>query len=254
MLLEQFTAAAAGARNFAALDEISRLSWRALAEGVFDDDAAHNVSEAVEARRLVLKGQGDRKALSFSKPATARHLCFGSRGSQARPVSPDKAASLARRRRWAASGALPPQIAAEFTQAEVAALAVIARECQRRGRCELPIDAVAALAGVSRTTVQNALRHARRIGVLAVQERRRRGQKSLTNVVAITASEWQAWLRIGGGFKKFSTTNTDLYGSAETPVESGDRAGRSRYVLAYSGASNARANRCKNFSQSMSAG
>lgn len=192
MLLEQFAAAAAGARTFAALDEISRLAWRALAEGAIDEAAAHAVSEGVEARRRVLKGQGDRKALSYSKPATARR----------RPVSPDKAASLARRRRWAASGGLPPQIAAEFTQAEVAALAVVARECQRRGRCELPIDALAALAGVSRTTVQNALRHARRMGALAVQERRRRGQKSLTNVVVVAAPEWQAWLRMGGRVQK----------------------------------------------------
>lgn len=253
MLLEQFAAAAAGARNFAALDEISRLSWRALAEGVFDDAAAHAVSEAVEARRRVLKGQGDRKALSSSKPATARRLCFGSRGSQARPVSPDKAASLARRRRWAASGALPPQIAAEFTQAEVAALAVVARECQRRGRCELPIDAIAALAGVSRTSVQNALRHARRRGLLSVQERRRRGQKSLTNVVAIAVREWQAWLRMGGRVQKrehHEYSNT-------FPVENGSQPFGAKvsscYVLASSGDESARVGKCKNSKASMSA-
>jgi len=189
MLLEQFAAAAAGARNFAALDEISRLAWRALAEGAMDDVAQNAIAEAVEARRRVLKGQGNRKALSAPQAATARR----------RPVSPDKAASLARRRRWAASGALPPQIAAEFTQAEVAALAVVARECRRRGRCDLPIDAIAALAGVSRSVVQRALRHARHLRVASVQERRRRGQKSDTNIVAVLSPEWGAWLRLRGG-------------------------------------------------------
>lgn len=189
MLLEQFTVAAAGARNFAALDEISRLAWRALAENVIDAADQNAVAEVVEGRRRVLKGKGDRKALSAPKAATARP----------RPVSPDKAASLARRRRWAASGALPPQIACHFTLGEVAALSVIARECQRRGRCELPIDAIAALAGVSRSVVQRALRHARHLGLMSVQERRRRAQKSDTNIVAVQSPEWRVWLRLRGG-------------------------------------------------------
>ncbi len=243
MLLEQFTDAAAGARNFAALDEISRLAWRALAENVIDAADQNAVAEAVEGRRRVLKGQDDRKALSASKPFSRPR----------RPVSPDKAASLARRRRWAASGALPPQIAAEFTQAEVAALAVVARECQRRGRCELPIDAIAALAGVSRTTVQNALRHARRTGALAVQERRRRSQKSLTNVVAVAAPEWQVWLRMGGRVQKrehHEYSNTFPVESSSQPF---GRTVSSWYVLTSAGDKSARIGKCKNSKASMSA-
>ncbi len=243
MLLEQFTDAAAGARNFAALDEISRLTWRALAEGHLSDDEAHGVSVGVEARRKVLKGQYAHTALSAPKPTPARR----------RPVSPDKATSLARRRRWAASGALPPQIAAEFTQAEVAALAVVARECQRRGRCELPIDAIAALAGVSRTTVQNALRHARRTGALAVQERRRRSQKSLTNVVAVAAPEWQVWLRMGGRVQKrehHEYSNTFPVESSSQPF---GRTVSSWYVLTSAGDKSARVGKCKNSKASMSA-
>jgi len=66
------------------------------------------------------------------------------------PRSPDRQASLERRRRQAASGALPPALAARFTTGELAALTVIARQCQKGGVCALPIDAIAALAGVSR--------------------------------------------------------------------------------------------------------
>jgi hypothetical protein len=47
---------------------------------------------------------------------------------------------------------MPPALASRFTQAELAALAVIARQCQRDGACSLPIDAIAALAGVSSLT------------------------------------------------------------------------------------------------------
>ncbi len=53
------------------------------------------------------------------------------------------------------SGAIPATIAANFTQGENAALTVIARQCQRGGVCTLAIDAIAALAGVSRTTGRN---------------------------------------------------------------------------------------------------
>ncbi len=49
MLADQFLAAAAGARNSTALDETSRLLWRAHAEGYIAD--AEAVSGALQARR-----------------------------------------------------------------------------------------------------------------------------------------------------------------------------------------------------------
>ena len=188
MLAAQFAAAAASARTVAALDDVSRLAWRAHAEGYLDERAIAGLTEAAEGRRAILK--------AFSQPKPPRPPAPAAKPS--RPISPDRAASLARRRRLAASGALPPQLAAAFTQGEVAALAVIAREVQRRDGCELPLDAIAALAGVSRTTVQNAVRAALAIGALARQERRRRGRKSDTNILAITDAGWRAWLRLAG--------------------------------------------------------
>ncbi len=103
------------------------------------------------------------------------------------------------------SGIVPARIAANFTQGENAALAVIARQCQRTGVCVLPIDAIAALAGVSRTTVKNALRQARVLGLVLVKERRVPGLPSLTNVVRIVSKEWTAWLKLGGGVKRLTT-------------------------------------------------
>ena len=57
MLAEQFHAAAAAARNTAAVDEIARLTWRAHAEGQILDAEAEAISEAVQARRAVLAGE-----------------------------------------------------------------------------------------------------------------------------------------------------------------------------------------------------
>ena len=48
MLADQFLAAAAGARNSTALDETSRLLWRAHAEGHIADADAEAVSEALQ--------------------------------------------------------------------------------------------------------------------------------------------------------------------------------------------------------------
>ncbi len=49
MLAEQFHAAAAAARNTAAVDEIARLTWRAHAEGQILDVEAEAISEALQA-------------------------------------------------------------------------------------------------------------------------------------------------------------------------------------------------------------
>jgi hypothetical protein len=216
MLAEQFIAAAAGARNSTALDEIARLTWRAHGEGHLADADAESISEALQTRRRAFATRRAPPALSQSRPAIGlpRHA--------SRPRSPDRQASLERRRRQAMSGAVPAKIAAVFTLGELAVLSVIAREVQRRnGACSLPIDAIAAFAGVSRTTAQNSLRQARHLGLLEVKERRRRGLPSLTNVIKVISKEWSAWLKLsdgGIGFKKLIPTGI-YFNSIEKTVE-----------------------------------
>ncbi len=129
-----------------------------------------------------------------------------------RQRSPDRAASVARRRMLGGCGGLPNSIRHNYTEGERAALAIIAFEVKQHGACDLPLDEIAAKAGVSRSTVQNAVREARALGHLSVQERPRKGQKSLTNVLKIIAPEWLVWLRRGPntapeiGFKPFNPT------------------------------------------------
>jgi hypothetical protein len=62
MLAEQFIAAAAGARNSTALDEIARLTWRAHSEGQIPDNEAEAISEALQARRAIILGKGPQPA------------------------------------------------------------------------------------------------------------------------------------------------------------------------------------------------
>ncbi len=227
MFAAQFHEAAAAARTTAALDETARLLWRAHAEGQIADADAEAVAEALQARRAAfaspLRLSQAKAVLSPPRPAK-------------RQRSPDRQASLERRRRQAASGVVPSRIAASFTIGEQAALTVIARACQRGGTCSLPIDMVAALAGVSRSTVQNALRAARKIGLIEVRERRRRGLPSLTNVIKIISAEWSGWLKLSGdrgGFKLLSPTVSHSYsreGSGEKLHSRCDAAWRTQAV------------------------
>lgn len=191
------------------LPEIARALWGALAGGQISEAQAETLSAEIDARRV-------------SPPAPpARRV-----GS--RPKSP---ASLERRRRWAASGGLPVALAAKFTTAEIAALAVIAAEVAVRGDCRLPIGAIAGKAGISETSVRNAVREARRLGLLHVEERRLDRWRSETNVLRVVSAEWSQWIAHGGrggGCKSANPPDSDRSSrSRETDVNrlKGYRAG-----------------------------
>src|SRR3954465_8939843 len=72
------------------------------------------------------------------------------------------------------------------------------------------------LAGVSETTVRNALRAARGLGLLTLEERRLTAWRNAPNVVRVVSRDWQAWLRLraskerarGGGCKLVKPTPT----------------------------------------------
>jgi hypothetical protein len=209
LLADQFVEAAERARTLAQLEDLSRLLWRANAEGHVDDGRAGAISEAVEARRARIKGAGPSPLPS---PACARRRP---------PRSPDRARSIERRRRTAASGAMPPAIACQFTLGEQSALAVIGREVARAGRCDLYIDAVAALAGTCRSVVQSATREAARLGLLRVTERRIPGRRSLSNLIEVISPEWRAWLLIG--FRKKGASVTDFKNRSDFALRSTEK-------------------------------
>src|SRR5215212_6803356 len=174
------------------LPKLSAVLWKAYAAGSVTEAQASELTDLIEAR----------KAVPVPGKPTQRRV-----GS--RPRSP---ASMERRRAWAASGRLPPALASRFTLAEQAVLAVIALEVVKRGSCRLAIDHIAALAGVGRSSVKNALREAHGLGLVRIEERRLTGFRNDTNVVTILSPEWTSWLRLrrggGGGVKTVTGTIT----------------------------------------------
>jgi len=183
------------------LDQLARSIWQAHGAGVLDDASAQAAAEALQARQRAAR------PVPVSGAFQTACSAFPARRPQR---SPDRQASIERRRRLAASGPLPPTLASAFTTGELAALRIVGDDVRTHGVCALHLDAIAARAGVCRTTAQNAIREARRLGLVTVQERRRRGQPSATNIVRIVSAEWRTWLRLvskGGGFKKLSTSD-----------------------------------------------
>jgi hypothetical protein len=213
MLVDHMLCAIDGARTTELAQVGSDIS-RAYANGALSEDDYQRLWEAIQERRSETR----------PKPRTAPS--GAPRVSARRQRTPDRQASIERRRRLVASGPLPPPLAARFTWGEIAVMRIVGDECRAHGCCALHIDAIAARAGVHRTTVQNALREAQGRGevpgapIISVQERRRKGQRSLTNIIRIVSREWSDWLckgprrsPIGVGSnctpdKKLSSTDT----------------------------------------------
>jgi hypothetical protein len=206
------------------LDGIVRDMWVDHTHGRLTENEMEALDEAARTRREAIQ---ERRTETRPKPRTAPSSA--PRSSARRPQrSPDRQASIERRRRLVASGPLPPPLAARFTWGEIAVMRIIGDECRAHGCCTMHIDAIAARAGVHRTTVQNALREAQGRGevpntpIISMQERRQPGQRSLTNVIRIVSREWRDWLHKGPSrsatgvgsnctaIKKLSTTDTSL--------------------------------------------
>ena len=167
----------------AALPAVTAALWARFNEGRITEPEAEALSAMIEARKV---------SADIGLPAPDRagrpRTGVGSR--------PRTCASLERRRCWAASGRLPPALAARFTLAEQAVLAMVAAETAKRGDCRLAVGHLAAITGVSETTVRNAIREARLLGLLTVEERQITGFRNDTNIVRIVSPEWLGWLRL----------------------------------------------------------
>lgn len=189
----------------ASLSIVAREVWTRFDQGAISEGEAQHLVELIEARRKPQELPQRRKVDSPGR--------FPCRAPQR---SPDRAVSLQRRRRLAASGPMPPALAARFTTGQLAALAVVSVEIVATGRCDLPIDAIAARAGVSRSCAKSGLGEAARLGLIQIQRRPQIGRKSLTNLVFIVSVEWITWLKHGCrqpqkiGVKNLITTSKKL--------------------------------------------
>jgi hypothetical protein len=227
MSVFEFTAALDGARTLAFVDEVARDLWRAYGTGKIGESDAEGIASRIEEARRRIRPQNTVRTRTLAVPLVAVSM-FPPR--KRRCVSPDRAASRARRRRLAYSGPLPPALAAGFTTGQLAALRIVADEVRLRGACMLTLAEIAARAGVCITTARNAVRLAAGDGLLVIIERRRHGAPSLPNVVKIISREWRAWISRGrGGGSKLAnpTDKTDEFLPSGQPKSNTERVRRS---------------------------
>lgn len=174
------------ARTLTRLDHLSKAIWQGLVAQAVSDDQAQQLAELIHARRIIVRGDIKPVGIPPGRPSI-----FPPRRLQRPTLRP---IAIARRRHLAASGPMPPSLACRFTVGELAVLRIVGDEVRERGHCDRTLAEIAARAGVSRTTAQNALRAAAAMGLVTVEERRRKGQVNLPNIVRVVSREWTLWL------------------------------------------------------------
>ncbi|RTL86454.1 MAG: hypothetical protein EKK29_09540 [Hyphomicrobiales bacterium] len=171
--------------------ELAGTIWRSFGDGVIREGDAEALQSLLDLRR------GPSRNASCGAPGRKMGQFLSRLVPRQRPRSPDRKASRDRRRTLGGSAVLPPKLRENYTEGQRAVLAIIAGEIKHHGVCDLPIDKIAALAGVCRTSVQNTLHEARRLRHLKITERPQSGRKSLTNLIEIVSAEWRAWIKRG---------------------------------------------------------
>ncbi|NTG06880.1 hypothetical protein [Rhizobium rhizogenes] len=167
-------------------------------------------------------GQGTKPASKTYEKQSSARAAERVVAKARRPVtSEQRIKEIQRRRKWASAGNMPPEIRGCYSEAERAALGVIADRCRKKGFCDLCLDEIARLAGVGRTSVQNAIRKARSKEAehISVRERPQRFGKSLTNIIKIVSLSWRGWIGRAIGFKRLSTSVTQIKTSPSEGVE-----------------------------------
>ncbi|MET1756489.1 hypothetical protein ABVV53_13680 [Novosphingobium sp. RD2P27] len=193
-----------------------------LAGGPLDDRETQLIHRMAEERRLELQDARERRL-----PPTHSYFPTRPRSEQSRPeAASGKRNPLrwARKRRLGGLAALPP-IADynDFTEGERAVLYIVAADMRAYGACRCTTQEIADRAGVGRTTVRNAVRKARELGMVKVDHRPQWRGKWLSNIITIVCKTWLSWLRrfrpkLGfKGVKKAKPTDTSGFNLTRSP-------------------------------------
>jgi hypothetical protein len=126
------------------LDAMARIVWERYGAGAISDDEASYLDSCIRRRRPLSRRTSIGK-FAVAGTMNGRISRFLPRQRQR---SPDRKASRDRRRMLGGSSALPDNLRHHYTEGQRSVLCIVAGEIKRHGVCDLPIDKIAALAGV----------------------------------------------------------------------------------------------------------
>jgi hypothetical protein len=223
-----------GTKSLATLDGFARTVWQRWGAKEVTDEQAQALAEAIEARKREVRGIDTvaQRAPHVAVLAKAQGRLSHFPAKRKPQRSPDRRASIERRRTLAASGPMPPQLASQFTTGELAVLRLVADQVRAKRHCTLTLGELAARAGVGITTARNALHEAAGHGYLTIEERRRDKRPNLSNVVRIVSREWLVWIERGRKNSSADRGNADAsasQGGGSKKMESTDRGSKRTY-------------------------
>jgi hypothetical protein len=102
--------------------------------------------------------------------------------------------NIQHRRRLAAAGPMPPELARHLTTAQLAVHKTIADEVWRCGTCRISKKEISDRAKTCETVVHQAIRKAIALGLMHVKLRPMPGRKSLPNLITIIDRDWLRWI------------------------------------------------------------
>lgn len=183
----------AGIRSDKQLDSVAQSLWQDFANGKFTEAEVDRLAAAIDERRKAIQsaredGIPPPRSWFPVRPRSNRDRATAATGGRC----PQR---WARKRRLGAMEALPPSMREHFTEGERAVLYIIAADCRQNGSCHSWIQQIADRAGVGKTTVRNAIRQARNLGLLEDRHREQWRGKNLSNIVKIICRDWLSWLR-----------------------------------------------------------
>ena len=195
MLADQFHKAAAGARTTAALDDIARRLWRAHSEGQLSDSDAEAASQAVQARRAVLAGNGPRSysntADGLRRPAKRREKMFG----PGRPRALDRNAKvrIMHLARCLSRRTEPGKAYGAVTAKALAVLEALlwVFHNNRSGLCFPSYETIAEAAHCARSSVAEAIRALEDAGVLTWVQRIKRVRERCVDLLGDNGWRWR---------------------------------------------------------------
>ncbi len=204
MFAMHLQAAMAAAHNFLQVDNIVKAAAKAFGAGGLNELEAESVFALAHARRQQIRSPQDFSQKILADGISKIHLPIprGKSGGlpsyfppKRRVLKERTAARWQRKNRLGMSSPLPFYLERDFTIGQLAVVRIVADDVFSKGRCTCTMLELADRAGVSLSWAKQAIRIAKTLGLLAIEERPQWRAKHKSNIITIISEDWLTWIK-----------------------------------------------------------